>query len=493
MLVTCGLVIDFSLLAAASPGVLAVSLLGAGVGVLGAQLRRTKAALAHQKAEANFLSLHDGLTGLPNRRKLEAELFDQARRGVDGDHRLSAAVINLDRFKDFNDTLGHHSGDDILRKAADRLRQTLPDDDFIARLGSDEFAILRRCSALSDADGLALQIMAAFAEPIEVSGHQFDLSASVGIAIASEARAIEDLVREADIAMRQAKARNRGGIVRFAPAMAEQIEHRRAMESDLRQAIAKGELVLHYQPVIEAATGLMSSVEALLRWSSPKHGNVSPDIFVPLAEECGLMADIGRFVIDQAVQDSKRWPGISTAINISVVQLRSASVLQDLLEPTRIHGVSPANITLEITESILMTNDPRTLRTLDILKEHGFRLALDDFGTGYASLAYIRDFPFDTLKIDRSYVAAIDGNERGAEMIRAIVGFGRILGREIIAEGVETQAELEVMQDVGVSHLQGFLFARPMAAAHLEALAAASHRLEQLRPASSRPALRSVS
>ena len=485
--------LDVDLLSAASPAAFAISFLAAGVGLLGVRLRTTVQELRRQARDARFLLSHDLLTALPNRQQLEAELFAYARRRVAPGHRLSAAVINLDRFKDFNDTLGHRSADAILKMVAQRLRGRLPTGDFVARLGGNEFAILRSCENLADTDSLSLEIMAAFAEPFHVNGHDFDISASVGIAHACDARATEDLIRDADIAMREAKVRNRGGVVRFAPAMAAQIENRRAMENDLRHAISKGELVLHYQPVIEAETGLISSVEALLRWTSPKHGHVSPEVFVPLAEECGLMADIGRFVIDQAVQNSKRWPGISTAINISVVQLRSASVLQDLLEPTRIRGVSPANITLEITESILMTNDPRTLRTLDILKEHGFRLALDDFGTGYASLAYIRDFPFDSLKIDRSYVAAIDGNERGAEMIRAIVGFGRILGREIIAEGVETQAELEVMQDVGVSHLQGFLFARPMAAAHIDALVSASHRMEQLRPAAARPVLRSVS
>lgn len=484
---------DLNLLSAASPAAFAISFLASGVGLLGVRLRSTMQELRQQAEEARYLLAHDLLTSLPNRQELEAQLFAYARQGSISGGRLSAAVINLDRFKDFNDTLGHRPADAILKMVAQRLRERLPAGDFVARLGGNEFAVLRRCGQLSETDSLPLEIMAAFAEPFDVNGHSFDISASVGLATATRDRATEDLIRDADIAMREAKARNRGGVVRFAPAMAAQIENRRAMENDLRHAISKGELVLHYQPVIEAESGLISSVEALLRWSSPKHGNVSPEIFVPLAEECGLMADIGRFVIDQAMQDSKRWPNISTAINISVVQLRSASVLQDLLEPTRIHGVSPANITLEITESILMTNDPRTLRTLEILKEQGFRLALDDFGTGYASLAYIRDFPFDTLKIDRSYVAAIDGNERGAEMIRAIVGFGRILGREIIAEGVETQAELEVMQDVGVSHLQGFLFARPMAAAHVEALVGASHRMEQLRPTAARPALRSVS
>lgn len=493
MLVTSACVIEFNALSAVSPLALIVPLLVSSVGLLAVRLRNTTKELARQGAETSYLAHHDTLTALPNRRKLEAELFTQARRGTRSGARLSAAVINLDRFKDFNDTLGHYAGDMILQGVARRLRDGLFETDFVARLGSDEFAVLRHCAALSDADSLSFQIMATFAEPFDVNGHMFDLAASVGVATATSDRAVEDLIRDADIAMHEAKVRNRGGVVRFAPAMAAQIESRRALENDLRQAISKGELVLHYQPIIDAGSGLISSVEALLRWASPKHGTVPPDIFVPLAEDCGLMAEIGRFVIDQAVQDSRRWPAITTAINVSVVQLKSASVLQDLLEPTRTHGVSPTNITLEITESILMTNDPRTVRTLNILKDHGFGLSLDDFGTGYASLAYIRDFPFDKLKIDRSYVSAVEANPRGAEMIRAIVGFGRILGREIIAEGVETEAELAVMKDVGVSHLQGFLFARPMAAAHIEALVAASESLSDLRPTGIRPILRRVS
>jgi EAL domain-containing protein (putative c-di-GMP-specific phosphodiesterase class I) len=245
---------------------------------------------------------------------------------------------------------------------------------------------------------------------------------------------------------------------------------------------------MHYQPIVDAHTGAVESVEALVRWTCPKHGAVPPDVFVAIAEETGLMADLGKFVIEQAVEDSTRWPHIKTAINISPAQLRSSSIVQDLLKPTRAHNVLPSQIIIEITESMLLSNDVRTIRTLNILKDHGFSIALDDFGTGYSSLAYIRDFPFDKLKIDRSFVTGQGLSERSIDIIKAVVNFGRILGREVVAEGIETEQEMQAMQSAGVTHLQGYLFSKPLPAAHIEALIATSGRLTAARTIDRAPA-----
>ncbi len=445
------------------------------IGALARRLLGTSQALTAREAAAQYLANHDPLTGLPNRRKFEGEFA--ARADGDAGSRLAVACLDLDRFKDINDTLGHNAGDQLIQRVAERLQQTLAPGDFVARLGGDEFAVLGNCATAFDADDLTARVARCFHEPLPVSGHLVETSASIGLAFGPAERSFEALMREADIALYEAKARGRACCVRFEGEMAHKIERRHALEVDLRRAIANRELSLLYQPIVAAATGHIASVEALLRWTSPRHGAVPPDVFVPIAEEAGLMADIGRFVIDRAVGDAKRWPNLETAINISPAQLRSATILRDLIEPTERHGVSPARITIEITESVLMTRDERTLRTLNILKERGFGLALDDFGTGYSSLAYIRDFPFDKLKIDRSFVAALDTSDRAQAIVEAVANFGRILGREIVAEGVETEVEMQAMQRAGCTHLQGFLFARPMPAAHIEAMAASLGRL----------------
>ncbi len=437
--------------------------------------------LTVREREAQQLANHDALTGLPNRRYLERELFRRTGHAGDGKSRLACAIIDLDRFKDINDTLGHSAGDALIRTVATSLKHELRAEDFIARLGGDEFAILRECEVHGDAEELSKTIGAVFAIPFPVNGHQLEASASVGIAVSSMDRVVEDLMREADIALYEAKAKKKGSTTWFAPAMAKKIEQRRTLEVDLRAAIASRGLTMAYQPIVDATTGMITSVEALVRWHSQKHGNVTPDVFIPIAEETGMMADLGRFVIQQAIMDSAAWPGVMTAINISPAQLRSASIVSDLMMPIRAEGISPMGITLEITESVLMANDQRTLRTLNILKENGFSLALDDFGTGYSSLAYVRDFPFDKLKIDRSFVKGQIDKGRSLDIVKAVVNFGRILGREVVAEGVETEQEMQAMQAAGVTHLQGFLFSKPLTAHHIEALIATGGRLTAAR------------
>jgi diguanylate cyclase (GGDEF)-like protein len=432
--------------------------------------------LAQREHEAQHLANHDALTGLPNRRMLQSEverIGEIARRNGE---LLTVASVDIDRFKDINDTLGHHAGDQLICGLARRLRQSVRGSDFVARLGGDEFAVLRRCDGQVEADDLQAVIRSCFDDPFAVNGHLVEANASTGITIAPPDRSFEELMREADIALYEAKARGRGCGIAFEPEMAQKIEKRRLLEVDLRKAIAQDELSVLYQPIVDAGTGRISSVEALARWTSARHGEVPPDVFIPIAEEAGLMAELGRLIIRRAVNDSLKWPHIGTAINISAAQLRTVSILRDLIEPTEAAGVPASRITIEITESVLMSNDGRTRRTLEVLKDHGFGLALDDFGTGYSSLAYIRDFPFDRLKIDRSFVHGLEDSAKALSIVEAIANFGRILGKEVVAEGIETEQEMQAMQAAGCTHLQGYLFARALPASRIEIMAAALAR-----------------
>jgi len=449
---------------------LAISLLV--VGAFARRLFSASRAIEAREAKAQHLANHDSLTGLPNRRKLEAEFARYTEAAAQEGHTLAIACVDVDRFKDINDTLGHHAGDQLIRALAERLGEAMREDDFIARLGGDEFAVLRNCRDAEDGESLLADIRDCFRSPFRVVGHLVEANASAGVAFAEPGRSFEDLMREADIALYEAKAAGRGCDVRFESEMGEKIEKRRMLEVDLKTAIAAGELSVLYQPIVEASTGQIASVEALCRWHSPRHGFVPPDVFIPIAEEAGLMADLGRFVIERAVQDSLRWPQLHTAINVSAAQLRAVSVLEDLIAPTEKYGVSPERITIEITESVLLSNDGHTTRMLQTLKDCGFALALDDFGTGYSSLAYIRDFPFDRLKIDRSFVHGLKNSERALAIIEAVANFGRILGKDVVAEGIETEQEMQAMQKVGCTHLQGYLFAKALPADKIEQMVA---------------------
>ena len=455
------------------PGILAV--IGAAIAFLVMLMIRLFAStkqLAAREADARFLADHDALTGLPNRRRLETLFAAQFENIVARNSKIAVACIDLDRFKDINDTLGHHAGDELIKAVAARLQSHLNLDDTLARLGGDEFAVIRPLSRDDGIDDLAEMVAACFVESFAVVGHQIEANASVGVSFAAPGDNFDDTIKRADIALYDAKANGRGRTTLFTNTMAEEIERRHSIQVDLKRAIAAKELTLNYQPIVEAATGAITSVEALLRWTSPIHGNVPPDLFVSIAEEVGLMADLGKFVIEQAIEDAQRWPDLTTAINISPAQLRSATIISDLLEPARRFGISPSQLTIEITESVLMSSDDRTLRVLNELKELGFTLALDDFGTGYSSLAYIRDFPFDKLKIDRSFVQGLSVSDRAMAIVEGVVKFGKILGREIVAEGIETEQEMQAMQRAGATHLQGFLFSRALPADHIQALAA---------------------
>ncbi len=455
------------------PGILAV--IGAALVfliILMIRLLASTRQLAAREADARFLADHDALTGLPNRRRLETLFVAHFEEPKPAHHKIAVACVDLDRFKDINDTLGHNAGDELIKAVASRLQSKLRLDDTLARLGGDEFAIMRPIFGDKDVHELSDMIADCFSQSFAVMGHLIEANASTGLAFATRDNSFGDTIKRADIALYDAKANGRGRMSQFTAAMADEVEHRHAIQVDLKRALAARELTLAYQPIVEATSGAVTSVEALLRWNSPTHGLVPPDLFVSIAEEVGLMAELGRFVIEKAIEDAQRWPDLSTAINISPAQLRSATILSDLLEPAKKYGVPPSRLTIEITESVLMSSDDRTLRVLNELKRHGFTLALDDFGTGYSSLAYIRDFPFDKLKIDRSFVQGLNESERSLAIVEGVVKFGKILGREIVAEGIETEDEMGAMQRAGATHLQGYLFSRALPADHIEAIAA---------------------
>lgn len=452
----------------------------AAMGSIGALLKRllgSTRALATREVEAQYLANHDALTGLPNRRRLAARLEELKHEYRTANASISVACIDLDRFKDINDTLGHQAGDELIKAVARRIESRSSPGDMIARLGGDELAVIRLHQHANEGERLSAMVIGSFDEAFTVMGHEIETKASLGVTSAQLDRPFDDIMREADIALYEAKAMGRGRAIHFVAPMAAKLEKRHSLEIDLRRAIASHELTLNYQPIIEAATGRISSVEALVRWHSPIHGHVSPDIFVGIAEETGMMAGLGHFIIEQAMEDSQRWPHLTTAINISPAQLRSSTIVGELADTAKRFGVSPERITLEITETLLMVNDARTLRLLNQLKEHGFSLALDDFGTGYSSLAYLRDFPFDRLKIDRRFIKGVDQDPQALAIVEAMVNFGQILNHEVIAEGIETEQEMQAMQRAGCTHLQGFVFSKPLSADHIEALSATSSRL----------------
>ncbi len=455
------------------PVIVATLLIAAGVmGVLLFRLSHSTHQLAEQEAEARYLADHDPMTGLPNRRRFQAVLAERDAEEGDG-HLPVVACIDLDRFKDINDTLGHHAGDQLIREVSARLSSLLREDDLLMRPGGDELAILREARDRADAEMIGAIVTACFSAPFNVTGQQIETSASVGLAIAEPGQSAQDLLRKADIALYVAKARGRACCVIFEDEMGQRVEDRRALELDLRHALNEDGLTLAYQPIVDAVTGRITGVEALARWHEPVRGNIPPDIFIGIAEEAGLMGDLGRFVMDRAIADSRLWPNLDTAINVSPAQFRSVTMAAELAEATRRYGVDPSRITLEITESVLLANDERTLNALKLLKQQGFRVALDDFGTGYSSLSYLRDFPFDKLKIDRSFVSGVTASGQSLSIIESVVSLGRGLGLEIVAEGVETEAEMLVMQKAGCTHLQGYLFSRPTRLSEIEVLAAA--------------------
>ncbi len=445
-------------------GVLAVGLLSNAM--LG-RLRRTSDELARREAEARHEAKHDALSGLPNRVHMVERIdrFLESCFHCPHEIRAVAAYLDIDRFKDINDTLGHDAGDRLIKLVALRLSAKLRPTDFLARFGGDEFVIL--CApAEADACGtLAERIADAFAQPFSIKGQKIRVSASVGVAVAPDnGTTADELMRHADIALYEAKDQGRARAVVFCEDMARQVERRREIELDLQAAIDADRLRLEYQPIISATSGEVLGLEALLRWSHSRHGEMSPADFIPIAENAGLLPALGEWVLNRAMEDWKRWPELEISVNLSPVQFRHVDLEMTLRTLIAKHDVDPTRFALEITEGVLLEATDHTNSILDALRSIGFKTALDDFGTGYSSLAYLCDFKFDKIKIDRSFVRRISRIDISRTIVQSVVRIGRGLGMEIVAEGVETEFEALMMAKLGCTQLQGFYFSKPAGA-----------------------------
>jgi diguanylate cyclase (GGDEF)-like protein len=427
------------------------------------RLKRASGELADREAQSRHQALHDALSGLPNRH----HFVERLQEALDGllqtrnNGRVVVAYIDVDRFKDVNDTLGHAAGDTLIMGVASRLQKSLSREDFLSRFGGDEFAVMREASSPEAANELAERLRRAFAEAFDVYGQHVRMTASIGIAMSPDhGMSPQELMRHADIALYQGKNQGRDRAMVFCAEMAAEVEQRREVEIDLQVALEARALKLHYQPLISCADGRITGVEALLRWSHPTKGDISPAVFVPIAEEAGMMPALGAFVLERAFEEAKRWPELEVSINLSPVQFRHVDLVELMEDLLRKHSIDPGRIVLEVTEGVLMESTDRNRQILDQVRALGFKIALDDFGTGYSSLRYLCDFRFDKIKIDRAFVTGIHERKRAMTIIQSVVTLGRGLGMEIVAEGVETEAEASVMRLVGVTELQGFFFSQ---------------------------------
>jgi diguanylate cyclase (GGDEF)-like protein/PAS domain S-box-containing protein len=423
------------------------------------------------QAEQNIarMARHDSLTDLPNRLLFREKMAEGlARVEADGEA-MAVFCLDLDNFKTINDTLGHPIGDALLRAVAERLRAVVGKDETIARLGGDEFAILQAGASPYAAEALAGRVVDVMASPIVVEGHEINTGLSVGIALApNDGTAADHLMKCADLALYRAKAEGRGLFRFFEPEMDDRIQRRRALEVDLRRALASGEFHLAYQPLLNLATNTLTGMEALLRWNHPDRRAVPPAEFIPVAEETGLIVPLGEWVLRRACAEAAHWPAsVRVAVNLSPVQFRNRGLVTTVTQALAAAGLSPTRLEIEITEAALLQKDEMTVAMLHQLRALGVRISMDDFGTGYSSLSYLRSFPFDKIKIDRSFIADIERNGDSEAIIRAIAELGASLGIATTAEGIETKEQLELVRRAGCTEVQGYLLSKPRAAAEV--------------------------
>ncbi|MCQ0988992.1 putative bifunctional diguanylate cyclase/phosphodiesterase [Jiella marina] len=423
--------------------------------------RRSEAQIAH-------MAHHDALTGLANRVLFQEELG--RRFEAVGVHAANLVVccVDLDGFKDVNDTLGHQVGDELLTMVAERLKAHIGSTEHVARLGGDEFAVL--CTGPSDqVRSFARQLVAELSRPYFMGEQEITIGASIGIAdYPGLASSPDELLKYADLALYQAKGEGKGRFRFFEEEMDERLQSRKALETDLRKALQHGEMEVHFQPLLDTASREICGYEALLRWTHRDRGPVSPAEFIPIAEDIGLIGTLGEWVLRQACAEAMNWPAhLSVSINLSPVQFRNPALINTIVGALAASGLPAERLELEITESVLLDPDERTTATLHQIKALGVAIAMDDFGTGYSSLASLRSFPFDKIKIDKSFVQELAVRPEALAVVRLIVGLGRDLGMATTAEGVETEEQLACLRTLGCTQVQGFLFARPMPARDL--------------------------
>jgi diguanylate cyclase (GGDEF)-like protein len=415
--------------------------------------------LAASEQSAWQLAHEDPLTGLPNRRAM-IDLIDGALAARAPGEVVSLAVIDLDGLNEVNAVHGRHIGDALLADFGERLRQAAPQG--AGRIGDDEFALVLTTSDTLDAQQAVANISHALARPFWLDEQAVQIGSTIGIAhVLRDGTDRDDLMRRADLTLRSAKRRNRGGLLEFNPALEAEFSARRFIERELRRALDNKTLDVHYQPIVTADGARIIGVEALLRWTHPERGPIEPGIFVPMAEQCGLMARLGEFALRRALADAKRWPALSIAVNVSPVQMRDPGFVNLVLSVLAETRITPSRVVLEMTEGVLIDNPEEAKRRLDALHAIGVQLALDDFGTGYSSLTYLRSYRFDMLKIDRGFVQGLGKSDEGEAIVRAIVALARALNLKIQAEGIETEEQRVLLRLAGCEDMQGFLFAKP--------------------------------
>ena len=422
------------------------------------------------EVKIEYMAHHDALTDLPNRVLLNDRL-EYALGRIQHGEMVAVHHLDLDQFKAVNDTFGHPCGDKLLQTVAERLRGLVGDVDTIARMGGDEFVIVQAAIAdPADATALAQGVIDALTEPYDIDGQQAVIGVSIGISVGpGDGSNPDKLLRNADLALYRAKSDGRGTFRFFEPVMDLQMQTRRIMEQDLRKALPAGEFELHYQPVVNLASKEISGFEALIRWHHPSKGMISPADFIPLAEEIGFIVPMGEWVIRQACATAAQWPDdLHVAVNISAIQFRSPGLMQVIVSALAASGLAPTRLEIEITESVLLHNKEATLAVLHQLRALGIRIAMDDFGTGYSSLTYLQSFPFDKIKIDRSFVKNITENSSSLNIVRAVAALANGMGMTATAEGVETAEQLHSIASEGCTEMQGFLFSRPLPAAEIE-------------------------
>ena len=414
--------------------------------------RRIEQRMAH-------MARHDELTGLANRAHCREHLRDVLSRAKASDT-VTIALVDLDHFKAVNDTYGHHFGDTLLTEAAMRMRELIPPDALLCRIGGDEFAIVFRRSSLTQTEIVARSIITTLSEPFFVNGSVIHIGATIGFASSPlDSSDPETLLRYADLALYAAKGERRGTCKGFEATLDDAAQEKNKLEKDFRQAILEGLLEVHYQPMVNLETGAVECYEALARWHHPQRGYVAPDVFIPLAEEIGLVDHIGRFILNTACREAMNWPeNVKLSVNVSPLQFRNGNLLSTVINALSASGLPAERLELEITEAVLMEKGPRPAAIIRNLRAFGIGISLDDFGTGYSSLSYLLSYPFTKIKIDKSFVLSLQSETNSRAVIRAVIGLGRSLGLTVAAEGIEREMERDYLRSEGCGQGQGFLF-----------------------------------
>jgi len=421
------------------------------------------------------MARHDALTNLPNRVLFHEQLEQGLGRAKSGDQ-LAVLCLDLDHFKDVNDSLGHPIGDALLKEVGRRLKATVGASDTVARLGGDEFAVVQiGRSEEAAARALAGRLVEVISAPYEIDDHQIVIGVSIGISLSpQDSDNPDELLKNADLALYRAKADGRGTYRFFETGMDARAQARRLLEMDLRAALQRDEFQPYYQPIRDVASGRVVAFEALLRWNHPQRGLIAPINFIPLAEETGLIVQLGEFMLRSACADAATWPDdIDVAVNLSPVQFKNPNLIASVTEALTASGLAARRLELEITESVLLQNSEATLTTLHELRAMGVRISLDDFGTGYSSLSYLKRFPIHTLKIDRSFVSEILADPQTASITEAIITMAHVLGLRVVAEGVEQAGEVELLKRWRCDVIQGYYYSSAVTAERFAELLAA--------------------